>query len=80
MLLPNFVKLAMFKVNAAVLSYAKGSTMNCFGGEWKEIKRIYLTARTGTDVCLSLTEEIKYRKQRTPLSSPCEEQGWLSCY
>lgn len=27
---------------------------------------------------LSLPGEIKYRKQCTPLSLPCEKQGWLS--
>lgn len=31
-----FVKLAVFEVNAAVLSYAKGSTMNWFGGDGKK--------------------------------------------
>lgn len=57
-----FVKLVMFKVHAAVLSYAKVSMMNCFGEGVEKIKRIYLTGRNGTDVWLSLTEEIKYRK------------------
>lgn len=57
-----FVKLAMFKVHAAVLSYAEVSMMNWFGEGVEKIERIYLMGRNGTGVWLSLTEEIKYRK------------------
>lgn len=72
-----FAKQAMLKAHAAVCC-AKGSMMNWFGEGLEKIKRIYLMGRTGADVWMSVTEEIKYRKQWTRLSLPCEKQGWLS--